>query len=423
MGFKVNPLGELKKSLNEVFDFFKNLEKKREALDYEIDGLVVTINDNQILKKAGVVGKAPRGAMAYKFPAEERTTKVEDIRVQIGRTGALTPVADLKPVEVAGATIKHATLHNADEIERLGLKIGDTVIISRAGDVIPKIIKVLPELRTGGEKDFKMPETCPIDDSKIIKDGAIYKCSNPRCGARTRQNLYHFVSRNAFNIEHLGPKIIDRFLDEGLISDSADIFTLEEDEIKVLPRFGEKSAKNIIQEIKEQKTISLAKFLYSLGIVNVGEETAILLADQLRRIKTPANILAQTKDISLEQLQNIKDIGPVVAKSIHAWFKDSHNQNLLEKLTSAGIEIKQEKLKTSNQPLAGKTFVLTGTLNSMTRDEAKQLIRKNGGNLSSSISKNTNFLLAGTSPGSKYDKAKEFGVEILTEEEFKNLLK
>ena len=433
LGFKTNPLGKTVKDLRDIFAFQKELGKKREHLDYEIDGVVVTINETKTFQLAGVVGKAPRGAIAFKFPAEEQTTVVENIRVQIGRTGAITPVADLKPVQVAGATIKHATLHNEDEIKRLGLKIGDTVIISRAGDVIPKIIKVLPELRTGTEKTFKMPSVCPIDGAEILKDGAIYRCSNSRCGARSRQNLYHFVSRGAFNIEHLGPKIIDRFFDEGLISDSADIFTLEEDEIKVLERFGDKSAQNIVQEINERKTITLPRFLYALGIRNVGEETARLLAQHFStryplpatraNIITPSSILTATSLVTIENLQTISDIGPVVAQSIFDWFRDSHNQNLLEKLSTVGIKIQNKQKSTSNANLASKTFVLTGTLKSMSRDEAKEKIRALGGEVSSSISKKTNYLLAGENPGSKLAKAQSLGVKILTEPEFLKILK
>src|SRR3989344_1233 len=279
-GFKTNPHGKAVESLQEVVAFHAELAKKRAKLDYEIDGIVAAVNDNVLYDKAGDIGKAPRGMVAYKFPAAEKTTVVENIIVQVGRTGALTPVAVLKPVEVGGVMVKHSTLHNADEIERLGLKIGDTVIVSRAGDVIPKIQKVLPNLRTGKEKNFHMPSTCPVDGSPVIRDGVAYKCSNQRCGARNREGLYHFVSRGAFNLDGMGPKIIDRFLAEGLITDAAGIFRLKSGDIAALPRFGDKSAENIVNEAELKKKIPLPRFIYSLGIIHVGEETARRLAEQ-----------------------------------------------------------------------------------------------------------------------------------------------
>lgn len=252
-GFKINANNKAAENLKQVFEFRDYWAKHREKLDYEIDGVVVIVNNNKIFEQAGIIGKAPRAAMAYKFSPREATTIVEDIKVQVGRTGALTPVAVMRPVNVGGVTITHASLHNADEIGRLGLKIGDTVIVSRAGDVIPQITKVLPELRTGKEKTFKMPERCPVDGSKVVHDGAIDRCSSKMCAAQHRETLYHLVSRGAFNIEGLGPKIIDKFLDEGLISDAADIFTLQKGDIAALARFGEKSAENIVNEIAEKK--------------------------------------------------------------------------------------------------------------------------------------------------------------------------
>jgi len=275
-GFKTNPHNKLVKNVEEIFEFHKEVAKAREKLAYEIDGIVITINDNRTFETAGVIGKAPRGAVAYKFSPKEATTVVEEIQIQVGRTGALTPVAILKPARVGGITITHATLHNYDEIQRLGVKIGDTVIVSRAGDVIPQITKVLKELRTGREKEFHMPSVCPIDGSRVVKDGVAYRCSNKNCGARQREFLYHFVY--VFGMEGLGPKIIDRFLDEGLISDAADIFTLKKGDIEVLERFGEKSAENIINEIASRKKIPLSNFIQSLGIFHVGEETSRLLA-------------------------------------------------------------------------------------------------------------------------------------------------
>ncbi len=435
LGFKTNPHNQSVKSLEEVFKFrnYWGEEKNREKLPYEIDGIVTIINDSKIFKTAGVIGKAPRAAIAYKFSPKEATTIVENIKVQVGRTGALTPVAVLKPVELTGIKISHATLHNFDQIKRLGLKIGDTVIVSRAGDVIPQINKVLKELRTGKEKEFKALTHCPIDNSKIVVEGAIYRCSNPKCGAKNKRLLKHFVSRTAFDIRGLGGKILDRFLDEGLISDAADIFELEEGDIAVLKRFGEKSAKNIVREISEHKKISLPRFIYSLGILHVGEETALLLAKQFRIPCLPAgrqnsefrinDFIKQAQKWNLEDLQNIRDIGPKVAQSIYDWFREKKNIKFLEKLEKVGIKIENYKLQTTNYKLKGKTFVLTGSLEIMSRNEVKEKIRELGGDVSESVSKKTDYVVAGNEPGLKYEKAKQLGIKILTEKEFLIMIK
>lgn len=420
-GFKTNPHGRVVKTLEEVIAFHDEWEGKRDGLPYEIDGIVVSINENEIYNRAGIIGKAPRAGIAFKFPAMEATTVVEDIKVQVGRTGALTPVAHLRAVPVGGVIVKHATLHNADEIKRLGLKIGDTVIISRAGDVIPKITKVMPELRTGSEREFIMPKRCPYDDSEVVYDGAIARCPNPQCGARHREQLYHFVSRGAFNIEGLGPKIIDRFLDEGLIADAADLFSLEVKEIEVLPRFGEKSAKNIVEELAAKKrAIPLSKFIYSLGILHVGEETGIVLA-KLWRAKDVRDLAEKGMTTTLEQLQEANDIGPKVSESIYQWFRDKHNIELLNKLADAGIVFGKETFVTGGK-LSGVTFVLTGTLETMSRDEAKEKIRALGGDTSESVSKKTTYVVAGAEAGSKKEKAEKLGVKVLDEQEFLKML-
>jgi len=424
LGIKTNPDGRVVKSLDELFAFYEDVKKKREKLSYEIDGIVVSVNDNKIFAEAGVIGKAPRAAVAYKFAPKEATTVVEDIKVQVGRTGVLTPVAVMRPVQVGGITITHATLHNADEIERLGLKIGDTVIVSRAGDVIPQVTGVLKELRTGKEKKFAMPTRCPIDGSKVFRDGVAYRCSNPACGARHRESLYHFVSRGALNIEGLGQKIIDRFLDEGLISDAADIFTLQKGDIATLERFGEKSAENIVKEIEEKKTVSLPRFLFALGILHVGEETAGLLADRLATQQgriTVSGVADFYRNLSIEELQKIPDIGPKVAESIHSWFRESRNLKLLGKLEKVGLHIEKPHRK-EGQKLAGKTFVLTGGLESMSREQAKEKIRALGGDISESVNKKTDYIVAGTDPGLKYKKAKELGISVLAEKQLLELL-
>ena len=432
-GFKINSHNQSAKSLEEVFKFrnYWGEKKNREKLPYEIDGIVAIINDNKIFKTAGVIGKAPRAAIAYKFSAKEATTIVEDIKIQVGRTGALTPVAILREVGLSGIKITHATLHNFDQIKRLGLKIGDTVIVSRAGDVIPQIMRVLKELRTGKEKDFKIPMRCPIDNTKIVAEGVIYRCSNPKCGAKNSRFLRHFVSRAAFDIRGFGGKILDRFLDEGLISDAADIFELKEGDISVLEQFGEKSAQNIIREINEHKKIYLARFIYSLGILHIGEETSRLLAAQvIAKIKNQKSkikindILKFFQNISINELQKIPDIGPKVAQSVYDWFCEERNIKFLEKLDKVGIIIEVLKFQSSKvQKLNGKTFVLTGSLGLMSRDQAKEKIRGLGGDISESVSKKTDYVVVGSEPGSKYEKAKELGVKILDEKDFLNMVK
>jgi len=424
-GFKTNPKAKMANSFSEIFKYRDYWNKHRDKLDYEIDGIVVILNDEEEYSRAGIVGKSPRAALAYKFTAKEAATIVNDIAVQIGRTGVLTPVAKLKPVQVAGITISNATLHNYDEIKRLEIKIGDTVVIQRAGDVIPKIIKVLKELRTGREKLFRMPENCPFDGSKIIRDGAIYRCASKACGARHRETLYHFISRRAFNIEGLGPKIIDRFIDEGLIRDAADIFALKKGDIEVLEQFGAKSAENILREIESKKRITLPRFIYSLGILRVGEETANLLAHKISSIssiKKPKELLNCFQKLNIEELESIKDIGPKVAESIYKWFREERNKQLLEKLERVGIEIESFRPTIHGGKLKGRVFVLTGLLESMPRDEAKAKIRALGGEVSESVSKKTDYVVAGSGTGSKYEKARKLGVKIIEEAEFLRLL-
>ncbi|HEX4104331.1 MAG TPA: NAD-dependent DNA ligase LigA [Candidatus Paceibacterota bacterium] len=434
MGFRTNPNNKGVANLDEVFAFREYWAKHRERLAYEIDGTVIIANENAVFDRAGIIGKAPRAAIAYKFAAREATTVVEDIKVQVGRTGALTPVAVMRPVSVGGITITRATLHNADEIERLGLKIGDTVVISRAGDVIPQVMKVLKEMRTGKEKAFKMPTRCPVDGSSVVREGVVARCSSPSCGARHREELRHFVARPAFNIEGIGPKILDKFLDEGLIADAADIFTLKAGDIATLERFGEKSAENIVSEIAEKKRITLPRFLYALGILHVGEETANDLARHLEFPshggaahggKVAISDVAKTfRSLSAEDLQNVQDIGPVVAKSIHDWFHEERNMRFLGRLEKAGVEVELPPRRTAHaRKLDGKQFVFTGSLASMTREAAKERVRELGGEASESVSKNTDYVVVGLEPGSKYEKAKKLGVKTINEKEFLELIK
>ncbi len=415
LGFKTNSHNKYCKSFDEVLHFREHWIKAREKLDYEIDGVVVLVNDNKIFEKLGVVGKAPRGGIAFKFPQAEATTKVLDITVQVGRTGAMTPVAILEPVQVTGITISRATLHNEDEIKRLGLKIGDTVVVARAGDVIPDIVKVLPELRTGKEKTFKMPTHCPACGTKLekVEGEVMLRCPNKNCFAQRRRGFYHFVSRAAFNIDGLGPKIIDRLLDEGLVDDPSDLFDLKEGDIKNLERFAEKSAENLINSIQEKREITLPKFIYALGIRNVGEETAIDLAKHFQSIK-------KIKEANREDFEKVLDIGPVVSESIFEWFKDKSNLKFVERLEQ---KVKIEPFKVKSQKLSGKIFVLTGSLESMDRDEARAKIRELGGETSESVSSKTNYVVVGSEPGSKAEKAKKLGVEILSEKQFLDLIK
>jgi len=417
LGFKTDE-GVFCKNLEDIANFRNKIMKGREKLPFQIDGIVASVNSNRIFKKLGVVGKTPRGIIAFKFPAKQGTTIVEDIKVQVGRTGALTPVAYLKPVQIGGTTISRATLHNEDEIKRLGIKIGDTVIVERAGDVIPDIVQVLPGLRTGKEKEFRMPRVCPVCGSKVIRpEGeAIHRCSNPKCGIIRRMAICHFVSKKAFNIVGMGPKIINQLMDEGLVSDFSDLFELEEGDLMPLERFAEKSAEKLINSIQKSKEIPLKKFIFALGIRHAGEETAIELSNHFGNLE-------KLKKAKLEDLLKIQDVGEVVAKSIYDWFKNKSNLKLLEKLDKVGVKILSQKLKVKSQKLKDKIFVLTGELESMTRDEAKEKIRALGGDISESVSKNTDFVVAGKEPGSKYEKAKELGVKIISEKAFLKIIK
>lgn len=419
MGFKTNnKFSKRCKDLPEVFDFRNYWLKNREKLPYEIDGLVVTVNNNKIFEKLGVVGKAPRGAVAFKFPLREATTVVKDIKVQVGRTGALTPVAVLRPVQIGGVMISRATLHNEDEIKRLGLKIGDTVIVGRAGDVIPDVIKALPELRTGKEREFHFPKKCPVCGTELIKPAkeVVWRCPNPKCFAKQRRNFYHFVSRGAFNIVGLGPRIIDKLIDTGLVSDPADLFLLKEGDVSPLERFADKSAQNLVSAIQAKKKIPFPRFIYALGIRNVGEETAQDLAERFGNLE-------RLRKADIGELEKIRDVGPAVSKSIFEWFSQKRNSEFLEKLKRAGVDIESSKLKAKSSKLKGLIFVLTGGLGTMSREKAKEKIRELGGEISESVSRKTDFVIAGNEPGLKYEKARELGVKILEEKEFLKMIK
>lgn len=416
LGFKTIQENEYAKDLTAVEKYIDKMDAKRLKLPFQIDGVVIVINDNKLREKLGVVGKAPRGMLAYKFAPEEATTIIEDIKVNVGRTGVLTPVAYLKPVKIAGSVVSRATLHNEDEIRKKDIKIGDTVVVHKAGDVIPEVEKVLKELRTGREKEFKFPKSCPVCGGKVVRaEGfAAYKCINKNCFTIRRRSIEHFVSKSAFDMAGVGPKILNKFLDEGLIKDAADLFELKESDIQPLERFEEKSAQNIINSIQSHKEIELPKFIYALGIPNVGTETAYDLTKKFSSID-------EIKKATLDEINAIYDIGPIVAKSIYQWFSDKNNIDFINRLLSAGVKIKFVEI--SDKRFVGKSFVFTGGMEKLTRDEAKEKVRDFGGEASESVSKNTTYLVAGDDPGSKYDKAKKLGVKIISEEEFLELIK
>lgn len=444
LGFKVLTETAVCKNLTEVFVFYKQIEKKRDKLPFEIDGLVVKANDLTSWPVLGIVGKAPRYMMAYKFSAEQATTKILDIVWQVGRTGALTPTAILAPVVVGGAKISRSTLHNFDEIKRLDLRLGDTVIIERSGDVIPKVISVFKNLRTGKEKKIEPPSICPICDSKIakIQNEVAYRCTNKNCYAVSWRKITHFVSKGAVDLAGLGPKLIEQFMSSGLIKDAADLYQIKKEDLLSLERFAEKKADNVIELISSKKKIELSRFIYSLGIRHVGEETAADLAKMVTvnlvndlgkasenlTINLTINKLIkifQTK--TAEELLSLSDIGPIMAKSIIDFWQNEHNLIFLKKLENNGVilEVSNSGLdeKIVNNKIKGYSFVLTGTLSSLTRQAAKDKIKLLGGAVKSSLSREVNYLIVGQNSGSKLEQAKILGIQILTENQFLSLLK
>lgn len=433
LGFKTLKENKLSRDLKGVFEIYKKVMKTRDNLPFDIDGLVVKVNNLSLWDMLGVVGKGPRYMMAYKFPAEQTTTKLKDVVWQVGRTGVLTPTATFDPVEIGGVTVSRATLHNMDEIKRLGLKIGDTVIIERAGDVIPKVIKVLINLRTGREKEIDIPKKCPICSGKVEKvgDEVAFRCTSKDCYAVTLRGIMHWVSRGAVDIEGLGGKIVEQLLQSGLIRDLSDLYALEVGDLVPLERFADKSADNLIDALEEKKNIELSRFIFGLGIRHVGEETALILAKKFfknKKIKKEEKISIDElagyfKSLDREDLKEINDVGPIVAQSISNWWNDQKNQIILSKLKKNGVKLKvdtrlREAALGKSGKLTGKKFVLTGSLSGLTRDEAKDRIRTLGGNVSSQVSKNTDFIVAGADPGSKFAKGKKLGIKIIDEKEF-----
>ena len=418
-GFRVNPNRRLCKSIDEVIDFCNGMEAKRDDLGYEIDGVVVKVNSTTLQDDFGATGKAPRWAIAYKYAARQATTKVRDIIVQVGRTGALTPVAVLEPVSLGGVTVSRSTLHNEDEIERLGLRIGDWVLIERGGDVIPKVIKVVESRRTGKEKKFRMPETCPVCGGRVSRpEGeALSRCVAADCPAQLIGRLLHFASRRAMRIEGLGFALAEQLIAGKVIRDVADLYSLKLEDLTALERMAKKSASNVLSQIESSKSRDLSRLIYGLGIRHVGERTAAILARQF-------GSLERLGQASVEELDEIHEIGLTMAQSIRDWFNDPGNARLCRRLQEAGVrtETAEQTPDTQDGKFAGKQFVLTGALPGMTRDEARALIENRGGRVTSTVSKKTDFVLAGADPGSKLDKANQLSVPVIDEAEFKKML-
>lgn len=418
-GFRVNPHRALCSSIDEVIEFCNSMESKRDDLGYEIDGVVVKVNATAMQEEFGATGKAPRWAIAYKYPARQTTTQVRDIVVQVGRTGALTPVAMLEPVELGGVTVSRSTLHNEDEIKRLGLRIGDWVMIERGGDVIPKVLKVVESKRTGGEKKFRMPRRCPVCGGSVSRpeEEAVSRCVSAVCPAQLIGRLLHFASRRAMRIEGLGFALAEQLIAKKMVSDVADLYALELADLASLERMAEKSASNVLSQIEASKSRDLWQLIYGLGIRHAGERTAGILARHF-------GSLERLSQATVEELDEVHEIGLTMAQSIHDWFEDKGNARLCARLRAAGVrtEVETHTPVIADEAFAGKQFVLTGTLPGMTRDEARSLIEGRGGRVTSSVSKKTDFVVAGDEPGSKLDKANDLGVTVIDEGALRKML-
>jgi DNA ligase (NAD+) len=416
-GFKANPHRKLAKNLDEVWTFIQSWEGKRDSLPYEIDGIVIKVDRTALQQELGFTGKAPRWAIAYKYAARGGVTQIEDIVPQVGRTGKLTPVAWLKPVPIGGTTVSRATLHNMDEIERLGVRIGDWVEVERGGDVIPKVVKVVDdETHPRGNKNFEMPEHCPVCGGNVVRTPgeADHRCVNANCPAKLQGTILHFASRHVMNIDGLGDALVNQLAERGMVKNVADLYRLTTDDLLKLERMGEKSAENVLREIEASKKLPLERVIYGLGIRFVGERTAQFLAEYF-------GSLDAIMQASAEELEEVNEVGPRIAESIVEFFSDEHNRKLVEDLRKAGLTLKGQKKEKGTQ-LAGKTFVLTGTLARHSRDEAKKLIEDAGGRVSGSVSKKTDYVVAGEDAGSKLDKARELGVTVIGEGEMESLV-
>ncbi len=417
LGFKVNPNWRVCRSFEELLDYIQEWETKRDKLDYEIDGIVVKVNDTRLWEELGRTAKSPRWAVAYKYAARQAKTEIVNIRFQVGRTGTLTPVADLKPVDVGGVTVSHATLHNMDEIERLGVKIGDTVLIQRAGEVIPQVVKVVKQAPDG--REFRMPKKCPVCGENVVRvEGEVaYRCVNVACPAQLKESLLHFAGRRAMNIDGLGDVLVDQLVDKKMVHDVADIYSLTLEPLANLDRMGERSATNLLEEIENSKKAELARVIFAAGIRFVGERTAQFLADHFGSLDKLAKA-------SREDLTEVEEVGPKIAESIAAFFAEKRNREVIEKLRKAGLQFEQKKTaRRGNLLLEGKQFVLTGTLPNYSRDDAKKMIEDAGGRVTGSVSKKTDYLVVGADAGSKFDIAKSLGVKTIDEAELLKLLK
>ena len=419
LGFKVSPNRHVCKNIDEVIEVIKNIGETKGNLPFEIDGAVVKVDEIEKRDILGYTAKFPRWAAAYKFPAEKKTTKLIDIEVQVGRTGAITPTAILEPVLVSGSTVSRAALHNEDYIKEKDIRIGDTVVIQKAGEIIPEVVEVVFDKRDGSEKEFKMPSNCPACGEEVVRlEGeAAVKCINISCPAQLKRNIIHFASRDAMNIEGMGPRVIDLLMENNLLKDAADIYYLKKEDLLSLPRMGEKSVNNLLESINKTKDNHLSKLVFALGIRYIGSKAAKNLCERFKSID-------EIKNATYDDLVNVDEIGSKMAESIIDFFKEDKNIKVIEKLKLAGInfQIKEGNNSEESTVLLGKTFVLTGTLSKYTRNEAKEIIESLGGKVSSSVSKKTSYLLAGEEAGSKLKKAEDLGVVILSEEDFEVLI-
>jgi len=415
-GLKPVPYRRVCRNLDEVFAFFDNLEKRRDDLPFEIDGTVVKVNNFALHRQLGEISRSPRWAVAYKFAARQATTKILNIVPQVGRTGTLTPVAEMEPVGIGGVTVRNASLHNMDEIQRKDIRIGDTVVVERAGDVIPYVVKVISEKRTGREKKFVMPSQCPVCGAEVEREEgeAAYRCTGLACLAKLKESLKFFGARGSMDIEGLGEKIIEQVVDKELVRDAGDLYNLNKEQIASLDRMAEKSAQNLLDAIEKSKTTTLPRFISSLGVRHVGEATAKQLAEHF-------GDLFHILEASEEQLQEVRDVGPEVARSIAHFFAQKQNRHVIDKLLKAGVHFPKVAARRDGK-FSGQTFVLTGTLSAMTRPEAQKRIEALGGKVSSSVSKLTTCVVAGEEAGSKLDKAQKLGVKIVDEDEFLRMI-
>jgi DNA ligase (NAD+) len=417
LGFKISEHIELCGSASDVAQYYAKVLGMRDELPYEIDGIVIKVNDHQVQGILGEVSRSPRWAVAWKFPPEQEQTRINDIVVGVGRTGALTPVAVLEPVRVGGVEVSRATLHNEDEIKKKDIRIGDTVIIQRAGDVIPEVVQVIVSKRTGNEKTLTMPDRCPVCGSRVERpEGeSVHRCTGLACPAQIKENLAHFASRGAMDIDGLGFKLLEQMVDKNIIKDQADLYFLTKEALLKMDRMGDKLAQNLLDAIDRSRKPALANLIYALGIRNVGTHLAAVLAKHFRSIR---NLAGQ----EVEDLTRVHEVGPVVAQSIYTFFRNPKNLTVLKRMEEGGVVFPVEPGETAETPLAGKTFVLTGGLDSFTRDEARKIIQNLGARVSSSVSRKTDFVVVGKDPGSKYDEARRLGVKTISEKEFRDMV-